>query len=192
MRSGFEAGVQNIDDGIGFDVSVIFGEIAEQYYCLALSAAARGDLNGAVVYARYALMADANHQKALKLLHLCLYELGWLSEKDASGGASESVDINEEYTEAFEKIRSLAGRQKWMDAARIARSIPRQSVCVLNILGCIYACAKRYGEAARYFADALEKDCGNQLALAGLADTVKRRKQVLGTLRNRFLGGITL
>ena len=48
------------------------------------------------------------------------------------------------------------------------KTLPHQSVRVLNIQGCLCAIAGKYAKAARFFALALEKDTGNKLAAAGL------------------------
>lgn len=142
------------------------GELAARYYRLALSAAARRDLSSAVAYARYTCLLNTGHENAAKLLGLCLHEMG---------------EPNEEYDAAadeFEQIRPLIQRKKWRAARRLARSIPHQSVRVLNIQGCLCACSKRYGTAARFFAKALEKDSGNRLALSALTEVTTRRKQL--------------
>ena len=78
--------------------------------------------------------------------------------------------------DAFDQIRSLAEQGKWRKALRQAESIPHQSVRVLLIQGCLHASAKHFGAASRVFVKALEKDCANPLALAGLAEAAKRRK----------------
>ena len=136
--------------------------LAERYYRLALSAAARRNLSCATEYARYACLLDAMHKDAAKLLKLCLYELG---------------EPCSEYAGKFKQIRALAALKMWKRAGAVAGSIPRQSVLVLNIQGYINACAKRYDAAARFFAKALEKDSGNSTALAGLTEISNNRKR---------------
>ena len=146
-------------------------DLSEIYYRMALAAASKRNLSVAVIYARHACLLDAAHENAKKLLDLCLFELGELPQAP-----------NNEYSVVFEQIRDNANRKKWKAAARLARSIPRQSVKDLNILGCIYGCAKLYATAARYFAKALEKDRGNRLAIEGLTDSINRRKRFLGKI----------
>ena len=73
--------------------------------------------------------------------------------------------------DVVEQIRDLVSRRKWNKALRLIKSLPHRSVRVLNIQGCLYACAKRYGMAAQAFAEALEKDRGSQLAVNGLIET---------------------
>jgi len=137
-------------------------EIAQQYYRLALSKAARRDLSGAAQFARYACQFDASHENAAILLDICRQESG-----DFDAGDNDDI----------KKILISAERKEWRRAARMAKSIPNRSVRMLNIQGCIYACAKRYGKAARFFAEALEKDHGNQLSAAGLAEVMNKRHQ---------------
>ena len=173
-------------------------ELAGRYYRLALSSAARRDLSGAARYARFAYLLDEGQINAAKLLGLCLYELGepeyarYLSteagpppvseapmvsgDSPASGDPPVSGEGQPPLKDALDQIRSLAGQKKWRKALLQAEKIPHQSVRVLLIQGCLYASAKHFGAASRVFVKALEKDCANPLALAGLAETVKRRK----------------
>ncbi|MDR3171512.1 MAG: hypothetical protein LBU17_07790 [Treponema sp.] len=147
-------------------------ELGVRYYRLALAAASQRDLSGAVVYARYAGLFDAEHQDAAKLLRLCLYELG-------EPGGEEPPD------DRFEAVRALAEQKKWRAAARVAQSIPHQSVRILNIQGCLFAVAKRYSKAADYFAKALTKDRDNRLAATSLVELTLRRKrfwEILGKI----------
>jgi len=138
-------------------------ELAERYYRLALSKAARRELSDAIRFARYACEFNENHEKAARLLALCLHELGELS-----------VGSEDE----FKRISAAAQQKKWRQAMRLAKALPHRNVRELNIQGCVYACAKKYREAARAFAEALEKDRGNKLALAGLAEATKRRRTI--------------
>jgi len=130
-------------------------QLADVFYRLALSSAAQHDLSRAVVLARCACGLDERHEKAVKLLELCLYELGSLKAGSGDG---------------FEQIRAAAEHKKWREASRLAGAIEHRSVRVLNIQGCIFACAKRYKPAARAFSQALEKDRGNKAAAAFLAE----------------------
>jgi tetratricopeptide (TPR) repeat protein len=136
----------------------------QRYYRLALAAAQRRDLSGASLYARYALALNPEHEGAAILLSLCLDELG------------EAVC---DTPDALEKVRVLAGQKKWREAEKAAKSIPRQSVRILNIRACLLAAAKRYVGAASCFAKALAMDRGNALASEGLAEVAEitaRRK----------------
>ena len=142
-------------------------DLGARYYRLALSAAASRNLSGAVLYARYAVLLDREHQNAEKLLGLCLRELG------ESGGA-ESFPENSDGL--LEKVRFLAAEKKWREAARVARDIPRQSARVLNIQGCLWALAKDTAKGADYFIRALGKDRFNHLAAEGLAELIRKRK----------------
>ena len=132
---------------------VLNEDLAVRYYRLALSAASQRDLTEAVCLARYACMFDESHKNAARLVQLCMSELGGLSS-------------NLEFDAG--KIKVYTTQKKWRKAARLMKAFPRQDVYALNILGCIYACAKRYGTAARFFSQALDKDRGNRLAAAGL------------------------
>jgi tetratricopeptide (TPR) repeat protein len=131
----------------------------ERYYRMALAAAVRRDLAGAVLYARYALALNVEHPGAAKLLELCLDELG-----EVAGGYDD-----------LDRVRVLAGQKKWCAAEKAARAIPRQSVHILNIRGCLLAAAKRYARAADCFARALTMDRSNALAAEGFAETSSRR-----------------
>jgi tetratricopeptide (TPR) repeat protein len=128
----------------------------KRYYRLALSAAVRRDLSGAVIYARYACLLAPENEDAAKLLELCLYELG----ENSSGEVAD---------DGFDQVRALAAQKKWRKAEQAARAIPHQSVRVLNIRGCLLAAAKRYAQAAGCFAAAMNKDRFNRLASAGFA-----------------------
>jgi len=136
-------------------------ELAEQYYRLALSKATQRDLSGAMELARYACLFDSSHENAARLLELCQHESGY---------------PDSEYIDDIKQILIRIERREWRRAARLAKSIPRQSVRILNIRGCIYACAKKYAVAAGFFAEALEKDRGNRLAAAGLVEVTKHHK----------------
>ena len=222
-------------------------EVAECYYRLALSKAVRRDLSGAVRFARNTCLLNENHEKAARLLELCLYELGEENtvlndvnklksarmkqtifgkvadiqkkgieqtnteqkypgisvdarrevieqtrmKQVALGKAADTKRGNNEQTrtkqtplekpidiskEIIERISVLAQQRKWRKALRLVSSIPHQSVRVLNIQGCLYACAQRYKRAARLFSDALEKDHANLLAAKGLIESTQRQK----------------
>jgi len=127
---------------------LLMAELSKGYYRLALSSAARRDLSGAERLARYARLLDEQNENAAKLLEICRHELG---------GFMESAD-------AIEQISIPVKQKKWREAARLLGSAPHQSVRVLYIRGCLHACAKQYWVAAQCFKEALEKDCGNQLA----------------------------
>ena len=127
--------------------------LAVRYYRLALSAASQRNLTEAVRLARYACMFDESHENAARLVKLCMYELG-------------NLNLNPMFDAG--QIKVYVKQKKWRKAARLVKSFPHQNVYALNILGCIYACAKRYGMATRFFSQALDKDRGNRLAAAGL------------------------
>jgi tetratricopeptide (TPR) repeat protein len=127
------------------------GESHKRYYRLALSAAVRRDLSGAAIYAQYACLLSPENGDAAKLLELCRYELGEKGEDDG-----------------FDQVRGLVVQKKWRKAEQAARTIPHQSVRVLNIRACLLAVARQYTEAVNCFATALGKDRFNRLATAGL------------------------
>jgi tetratricopeptide (TPR) repeat protein len=154
---------------------------ASQYYRLALSAATRRDLSRAALYARYACLLDEGHGNAARLLGLCLYELGALNPAadvlSADPALASAAREAHRRTQAdVEGIQPLIRRHKWRQAALAAGAIPHQSARVLNIQACLFAAAKRYKTAARFFAKALEKDRGSRFALAGLTETASCRK----------------
>jgi tetratricopeptide (TPR) repeat protein len=132
-------------------------ETQQRYYRIALAAAQRRDLSRAALYARYVLALNADHEGAAKLLEICRDELG------------ESVE------DGLDKIRALAGQKKWRAAEKAARALPRQSVRILNIRGCLHAAAKHYRRAADCFARALIMDRSNTLAAEGFAEAASRR-----------------
>lgn len=181
-------------------------EVADCYYRLALSKAMRRNLSGAVRFARGACSLNANHANAARLLKLCLYELGELNvgfayeneslpvpadqppidnKADANQSPTEQIPLKQPPTNGcantsrkiMEEIRSLVQRKKYRKAARLATTITRRSVRVLNIQGCLYACAKQYDQAASAFAEALGRDCTNQLATKGLLDCIQHEKR---------------
>lgn len=143
------------NNGGGRDSEDILKEQAERYYRMALLSAKGHDLTAAAAYARYSCSLCPGLDKAARLLDLCLGELG------------DTEDIRDTLAE----IRSFMQIRLWRKAARAAGEIPRQSVRVLNIQGCIYAGEKRYEAAAGFFAKALGKDYHNRLAMEGLAET---------------------
>jgi tetratricopeptide (TPR) repeat protein len=155
--------------------------LSARYYRLALSAASRRDISGAARYAYRACLIGGAGGGAFRLLGLCLYELG---EPEAlryfSSDSPEQAAARKEFNRMmveWERIRVLVDRKKWRKAIRRAEQIPCRNVRVLNLHGCLLACAGRYGEAARFFAEALEKDRGNRLASAGLTEALNRRKK---------------
>jgi tetratricopeptide (TPR) repeat protein len=139
------------------------GEIARYYYRIALGAAKRRDLSAACAWAKYALLLDDGQEGAAALLEICRRERGGPEcEQDEAGGLAE--------------IRRLAGQKKYAAAARAAERIPRQSVRILNIRGCLFAAAGRYERAADCFTRALMRDRSNRLAMDALAELNRRRK----------------
>jgi hypothetical protein len=159
--------------------------LGARYYRLALAAAARRDLSRAALYARYAVTLDHEHRDAVKLLRLCRYELG------EPGGTerlpeelADSADpgIPGEPEKGLEKVRLFAEGRAWREAARAARSLPRQSVRVLNIQGCLWALANDPAKGADYFARALIKDRSNRIASEGLAELTRKRRRFWGIL----------
>jgi hypothetical protein len=142
-----------------------------RYYRLALGAAAERDLGRAVLYAGRACELDREHENAARLLRLCRYEMG------EDGGPEDSDDC-------LESVKRLTAKKKWREAALAARTIPNQSVRVLNIQGCLWALAKDYTKGASFFALALRKDRSSRLAAEGLAELAPRRKRF-----GIFLGG---
>jgi hypothetical protein len=137
--------------------------LGRRYYRPGLAAALRRDLRAALGYAEFARLLEPNHEGAARLAEICRIELG--ETGDETG---------------LERICLLAGQRKWKAAARAARGLSFQSVRLLNIEGCLWALAKRYGAAADCFARVLERDRGNTLAAEALACLGRRRK---------FLGG---
>jgi tetratricopeptide (TPR) repeat protein len=136
-----------------------------RYYRLGLAAARRRDLRAALACAEFARLLDPEHGDAARLGEICRIELG-------EAGETRGPEL--------ERIVLLAGKKKWKAAALAARGLSRQSVRLLNIEGCLWALAKRYGAAADCFAQALERDRGNALAAEALVCLGRRRK---------FLGG---
>ena len=88
----------------------------------------------------------------------------WQSAPSSEGSINKGI---------IQQISALAQRGKWNKAAHLAKTIPHQSVRILNIQGCLYACAKRYGLAAHAFAEALAKDRSSRLAENGLIETTR-------------------
>ncbi|MDR0377580.1 MAG: hypothetical protein LBH70_07285 [Spirochaetaceae bacterium] len=156
-----------------------------RYYRLALSAAARRDLSGAAICARYAVMLDPEHRDAAHLLQLCLRELG---EPGGMAGLPEDSEKGIEFEQdSLEQVRLLAAKKKWRKAAQAARSVPQQSARILNAQGCLWALAGNPAKAADCFAQALGKDRGSRLAAEGLAELSPKRKWFWGILG---MGGI--
>ncbi|MDR2743500.1 MAG: hypothetical protein LBB98_15315 [Treponema sp.] len=147
--------------------SALSQALGARYYLLALGAASARNLSAALLYARYAVLLDHEHQNAVKLLGLCRYELG-------EPGSAESLEENS--GDRLEKVRLLVAEKKWREAARAARALPHQSVRVLNMQGCLWALAKDPAKGSDYFVRALGKDRFNQLAAEGLAELTLKRK----------------
>jgi hypothetical protein len=164
---GMVSGTGGIVSGTGGMVSGTESESRyyRRYYRLALAAAQRHDLSGAVRYARYTLALNAEHEGAAKLLELCLDELGEAACSVTSDG--------------LEKVRALAGQKKWREAEKAARLLP-QNVRILNIRACLLAVSKRYSDAALCFATVLSMDRCNTGAAEGFAETAARRKWFWG------------
>jgi hypothetical protein len=133
-------------------------EIARRYYRLGLGAAKRRDLSAALRYAEFACILSPVYEDAVCLRQICRDELE--GEKDEP---------------ALERISFLAKQKKWKAAALAARAVSRQTVGLLNIQGCLWALAKRYGFAADCFAGAWAKDRGNTFAAGALASLGRRR-----------------
>jgi tetratricopeptide (TPR) repeat protein len=140
-------------------------KLGGRYYRLGLAAAKRRELSAACAYAKFALLLNPEHGGAARLGEICRAELG------ESAGTQEAES-------PLDRIGLLAGQKKWKAAALAAKS--GASVRLLNIQGCLWALAKRYGPAADCFSKALAKDRGNALAAEALAEISRRR---------RFLGG---
>jgi hypothetical protein len=137
------------------------GDIGRRYYRLGLAAAKRRDLSAALMYAGFARILDPGHGGAARLEEICRYELG--------------ESIGEPQNPELERLRLLAGQKKWKAAAEAVKTLPCQSVRLLNMRGCFWALAKRRALAADCFAKALAKDRGNLLAAEALAELGPRR-----------------
>jgi tetratricopeptide (TPR) repeat protein len=167
-------------------------ELGTRYYRLALSAAAGRKLSSAVLYARYACLFDGEHQDAAKLLDLCRYELGELTDGESADDgldsqaaqAASTIPSLQNETAGLAEVHALVEKKKWRAAAKAARTIPHQSVRLLNIQGCLWVAAKDYAKAVDYFARALTKDQDNRLAAAGLTDLAQRPKRFWQILRD--------
>jgi hypothetical protein len=131
---------------------------AGRCYRLGLGAAKRRDLGAALDYASLACALDPGHDGAVRLTEICREELGGVGEAAPQG------------------LVSLVRQKKWKAAAEEAKKLPRQSVWLLNVQGCLWALAKRYDSAAGCFAGALARDRGNRLAADALAELGRRRK----------------
>jgi hypothetical protein len=135
--------------------------MARRCYRLGLGAAARRDLGAALEYAALARALDPLHDGAVRLLEICRYE---------RGGAEEAGEP------PLTGLMSLVQRKKWKAAAEEAKRLPRQSVWLLTVQGCLWALAKRDDSASACFAEALARDRGNLLAANALAQLGRRRK----------------
>jgi tetratricopeptide (TPR) repeat protein len=139
--------------------------IAGSYYRLGLAAAKRRNLSAALAYAEFSRLLAPEHGGAARLAEICRIELG---------------EAGEIFESEPGRLGLLAGQKKWKAAARAAKRLSPQTVRLLNIQGCLWVLAKRYGPAADCFTRALAKDRGNALAAEALVR--------LGPRRN-FLGG---
>jgi hypothetical protein len=146
-------------------------DIAGRYYRLGLAAANRRDLSAALRYAELARLlkspvpgdalaenGEPEQDDVSRLAEICRHERG----NDAEDG--------------LEQVAALAEQKKWQAAAAAAKAVPRQSVRLLNIQGCLWVLAKRYARAADCFAASLAKDRGNRLAADALVEIGKQRK----------------
>ena len=152
---------------------------AEIHYLIALSAASERDLSRAAMHARFSHMLCAT-EKASHLAKLCMEELGETPGRPVrliNVGGMALVAHTPRADDGLAGIRSLVKDRKWLAAACQAKALPKQSVRVLNMRGCIYAQARLYGKAIECFSKALEKDCGNRLAIEGLAEAIRRRRE---------------
>jgi hypothetical protein len=140
-------------------------DLARHYYRLGLGAAKRRDLGAALSYALFASFLNPEHEDAPRLAEICRIERG-------EPGTTPEGEL--------EKIRLLSEKKKWKAAALLAKDISFQSVRLLTIQGCLWALAKKNGNAARCFARALAKDRGSLFAAEALAR--------LGPRRNLFGG----
>jgi tetratricopeptide (TPR) repeat protein len=141
------------------------GAFAGRYYRLGLAAAKRRNLGAALAYADFSRALAPEHEGAVRLAEICRTELG------------EPGEIPEP---ELDRICLLAAQKKWKAAALAAKALSPQTVRLLNIRGCLWALAKRYGPAADCFTKALAKDRGNALAADALVCLCPRRN---------FLGG---
>lgn len=162
---------------------------ARHYYLLALSLAKQRDLSGAVTNAQTALTLDPQNEQARKLLVICLCELGMLTAALDLGAGEYTDAIENERADvraAFERIRVFIGKKKWRKAAKEARAISHQSVCVLNLRGCLLAARRRRGTA--FFIDALRKDSTNRLAIKYLCESKNRPRSDISEKLLRYTG----
>jgi tetratricopeptide (TPR) repeat protein len=150
---------------------MITEDLGRRYYRLGLAAAKRRDLRTALAYAKFACFLYPEQAGAVRLAEICRIELGEeIPEPDSPSNSAPESPLN--------RIALLVSKKKWKDAALAARSF--QSVRFLNIQGCLWALARRYGSAFDCFAKVLTKDRGNPLAVEALVCLGRRRK---------FLGG---
>ncbi|MDR1573889.1 MAG: hypothetical protein LBS24_06225 [Clostridiales Family XIII bacterium] len=153
-------------------------ELGRRYYLLALSAAERSELSDAARLATRAVLLGNSRDDVLRLLGLCLYELGETESAadilaafpDLADGARETCAS---VRAGLDETRRLARFGKWRAALKAAENIPHQSVRLLNIRGCILAGAKRYAGAGKLFALAAEKDPSGRAAPEYLRETAK-------------------
>jgi tetratricopeptide (TPR) repeat protein len=139
-------------------------------------AARRRDISGAALYARLALALNPEQAGAARLLELCRDELGECAFSDAASDASCDAVGESAAGDELAKVRALTAQKKWLAAEKPAGVLPRQSVRILNIRGCLLARAQRFARAADCFAKALAMDRFNALAARGFAETQARRK----------------
>jgi hypothetical protein len=131
---------------------------------MGLGAARRRDLSAALACAEFARALDPEHGGAARLAEICRIEAG--------GGETQEPEMEA----CLRDIVLLAGKKKWKAAALAVKHASCQSVRFLNIQGCLWTLAKRYGAAGDCFAQALAKDRGNVLAAEALACLGRRRK----------------
>ncbi|MDR1250743.1 MAG: hypothetical protein LBK62_01105 [Treponema sp.] len=150
--------------------------MARRCYRLGLGAAKRRDLGAALDYTTLARALDPGHEGAARLAEICRRERG--GADDMGKPAVENIeDIeNIENIEGFEGLMSLVRQKKWKAAAEKAKGLPRQSVWLLSVQGCLWALAKHYDSAIDCFAGALARDRGNLLAAKALVGLGRQRK----------------
>jgi len=156
-------------------------EESGNYYPLALSAAAAGNLSGAARLSLCALSLGEDEDKSRRLLGICLLELGQAEQAAAFLSqcpdlASQAQEEHRQLDDALASVRKLREGGRWRDALKAARGAGRDSVRMLLVEGCLLAEAGRYAEAGRVFALAQEKDTGSADAAALLRESANRVK----------------
>jgi hypothetical protein len=170
-------------------------DMARRYYRLGLAAAKRRDLGSALRYADLACLlkslgrayapnqSDMLHEDGEPRQDNTLYQGGMPHEDDEPEPDDMSrlaeicrYELGNDAEGGLEQVAALAGQKKWQAAAAAAKAVPRQTVRLLNIQGCLWYLAKRYAYAADCFANALAKDRGNRLAADALVEIRRQRK----------------